>query len=128
LLLLTRLMVPIVRKDGPTAPITALAHVPAALRAQAVLNDYAFGGYLIFAGVRPFIDARAELYGSAALRQYAAITQPDRAVVTRVLQDNHMRWTILSPANPAQVVIDGLPGWCRLYADDVAVVSANPCR
>ena len=30
LLLLTRLMVPIVRKDGPTAPITALAHVPAA--------------------------------------------------------------------------------------------------
>ena len=127
-LVLARLALPIVRTDGPTAPITALAHVPAKLRAQPVLNDYAFGGYLIFAGVRPFIDARAELFGGAALRQYAAITQPDKVVLTGVLLDNHIGWTILSPGNPAQVVIDGLPGWCRLYADGAAVVSARQCR
>jgi len=43
-----RLLLPIVRVDGPAAPVTALAHVPPALAAEAVLNDYNFGGYLIF--------------------------------------------------------------------------------
>ncbi len=60
-----RLLVPEVRVDGPTAPITALAHVPAALRSEPVLNDYDFGGYLIFQGVRPYIDGRADMYGDA---------------------------------------------------------------
>ena len=35
-----------------------------------MLNDYAFGGYLIFEHVRPFIDARAELYGDPMLSLY----------------------------------------------------------
>ncbi len=122
LLLVGRLATPIVRTDGPTAPITALAHVPAGLRAQAVLNDYAFGGYLIFAHVRPFIDARVELYGAAALRQYTAIIHPDRAALAGALESGHIAWTMLSTGNPAVAVMDMLPGWCRLYADDLAVV------
>ena len=28
-----------------------------------VLNDYDLGGYLIYAGMAPFIDGRTELYG-----------------------------------------------------------------
>ncbi len=127
LLVAARLAVPIVRTDGPTAPITALAHVPADLRARPVLNDYAFGGYLIFAHVAPFIDARVELYGGAALRQYAAITRPDAAALGAALTDGHVAWTILSPGNPAVAVMDLLPGWCRLYADGVAVVHARRC-
>ena len=121
-LLALRLTTPIARTDGPTAPITALAHVPAALRAQPVLNDYAFGGYLIFAHVRPFIDARVELYSAAALRQYAAITRPDRAALEAALRGDAVRWTILSPGNPAVALMDVLPDWHRIYADDVAVV------
>ena len=122
LLLTARLATPIVRIDGPTAPITALAHVPAALRAEPVLNDYAFGGYLIFAHVRPFIDARVELYGAASLRQYAAIIHPDSAVIKAALERGHIAWTILSPANPAVAIMDMLPEWCRLYSDGVAIV------
>jgi hypothetical protein len=121
-LLALRLAVPIARVDGPSAPITALAHVPAALRDQPVLNDYGFGGYLTFAHVRPFIDGRAELYGGAFLRQYAALTRPDRAVLRQVLQAYAIRWTILAADDPAVGVIDELPGWCRLYADRIAVV------
>ena len=122
LLLGLRLAMPIVRADSTTAPITALAHVPAALRSQNVLNDYAFGGYLIFARVRPFIDARVELYGAAGLRQYAAITRPDMRALQAVLHDDAIGWTILSPGNPAVALMDVLPHWRRLYADGDAVV------
>jgi hypothetical protein len=124
-LLGARLYLPIVVSDRASAPVTALAHVPASLRAQPVLNDYAFGGYLIFAGVRPFIDARVELYGSDFLRDYAAITRPDRAALERALAANSVVWTILAPGNPALVVLELLPGWCRVSADEVAVVDVR---
>ncbi len=122
LMLAARLAVPVVRVDGPTAPIAALAHVPAALRAEPVLNDYAFGGYLIFEGVRPYIDARAELYGPEALAAYAALVRPDRGVLQAALHDGRIGWTMLAVGNPAAGEMDSLPGWCRLYADGVAVI------
>src|SRR5205807_615320 len=51
----------------PTAALAALAahHVEGP-----VLNDYAFGGYLIFSGIAPFIDGREELYGDAFIKRY----------------------------------------------------------
>ncbi len=124
-LVAVRLGRPVVRVNGPTAPLSALAHVPAALRARPVLNDYAFGGYLIFAGVRPFIDARAELYGPVFLRRYAAVIRPDRQALDGVLGEYGIGWTMLSPGNPAVQLMDGKAGWCRVYADAVAVVHAQ---
>ena len=126
-LVTVRLGRPVMRVDGPTAPLSAFAHVPAALRARPVLNDYAFGGYLIFAGVRPFIDARAELYGPAFLRRYAAVIRPDRPALDGVLGEYGIEWTMLSPDNPAVQLMDGRAGWCRIYVDAVAVVHAR-CR
>ncbi len=128
LLVAVRLLVPIRLGNDATAPVAALARVPQALRGEPVLNDYAFGGYLIFQGVRPFIDARAEMYGPAFLGQYAAIIRPDMGALKTVLQDYGIRWTILSPTNPAVQLMDVLPGWCRLYADSVAVVHVTECQ
>ena len=122
-----RLLLPVVRVDGPAAPITALAHVPPALAAQPVFNDYAFGGYLIFAHVRPFIDGRMDMYGDAFMRQYLSATQPEKAALDKAFRDYGVRWTILALDNPAIGLLDALPHWCRLYADDVAVVHATSC-
>ncbi|MDV6329139.1 hypothetical protein Q5L94_13915, partial [Idiomarina sp. Sol25] len=58
-----RLSIPVARPENPATPAAALAHVPLELRAGPVLNEYAFGGYLIWQGVKPFIDSRADLYG-----------------------------------------------------------------
>src|SRR5205085_10743815 len=57
------------RTDVAT-PAAALAAVEAAHVTGPVLNDYGFGGYLIFAGIPPFIDGRAELYGDEFIRRY----------------------------------------------------------
>lgn len=126
-----RTALPIVRTDGPTAPISALAHVSPSLLAQSVFNDYAFGGYLIYSNVRPFIDARADMYGDPFLRLYGLIIHPDNAALDGTFRRYGVSWTILAPENPAVALLDVLPAWCRLYADQFAVVHVRsligPC-
>ncbi len=67
---LVRLATPMHRIDSAVAPISALAAVPADLRQKPVLNDYSFGGYLIWSHIRPFIDGRADMYGDGMLSLY----------------------------------------------------------
>ena len=117
-----RLLLPLERGDGESTPGAAFAHVPAALAKTAVLNDYAFGGYLIFNEVRPFIDSRAELYGQKFLGRYARIISPDKAALSAALDKYHVRWTIFAADNPAVGAMDTMPGWHRLYADRWAAV------
>jgi fumarate reductase subunit D len=117
-----RLFVPVVRTDSPVAPMSALAHVPHELRTQPLLNDYSFGGYLIFEGVRPFVDSRVELYGDAFLDRYEKIIASDPESVKATLRAYRIRWTILGTHSRAVAVMDGFAGWRRLYADQYAVV------
>jgi hypothetical protein len=123
---LGRVLVPEVRVDGPTAPITALAHVPAALRRQPVLNDYNFGGYLIFEGVRPYIDGRADMYGDDFVAEDDLIQRGGQAATARALARYGIRWSILRPDRPLVGLLDRTPGWKRLYADRFAVVQLGP--
>jgi len=117
-----RLAVPIVRSDGPTAPISALAHVPAALAARPVFNDYGFGGYLIWRGVRPFIDGRSDMYGDAFTQAYFRAVRPDAKELGRLLERYRIDWTLLAARDPSVEVMDATPGWRRLYGDKTAVV------
>jgi hypothetical protein len=87
------------------------------------LNDYDFGGYLIFAGVAPFIDGRTDLYGGAfTARHHRAVTLADLPDFIALLDEYEIAATLLSPQTPAAALLDRLPGWRRLHADDVAVV------
>jgi hypothetical protein len=117
-----RLALPVTRVDGPAAPITALQHVPASLRARPVFNDYGFGGYLISQGVRPFIDGRTDMYGDAFTNAYFRAEQPDLATLDGLLGRWRVAWTILAADDPVVAVMDRKPGWRRLYADRYAVV------
>ncbi len=117
-----RLLVPEVRVDGPTAPVTALAHVPAALRTQPVLNDYDFGGYLIFEGVRPYIDGRADMYGDAFVADDDQIQRASQSAMDAAIARYHIRWAILRPDRPLTDALARTPGWKRTYADKFAVV------
>jgi hypothetical protein len=117
-----RIFIPASRVDSPVAPIAALQHVPPELRAEHVLNDYSFGGYLIFEGVRPFVDSRVELYGDQLLARYARIIEADPSEVRATLRAYDIRWTILGRHSPTVQVMDTLPGWHRFYSDDFAVV------
>ncbi len=121
-LVAVRIWLPIERRDGPSAPIAALAAVPAELRALPVLNAYGFGGYLIFEHVRPFIDGRADMYLGPMLALSAKLAAGDPATVNATTEKYRVAWTIFPPEDAVVGFLDRQPGWRRLYADKVAVV------
>lgn len=88
-----------------------------------VLNEYGFGGYLIYAGVAPYIDGRADLYGDRFIENYAKaifLTEPERFYA--LLKEHKIGWTLIPPHFPVIALLDKLPGWRRLHSDSVAVV------
>ena len=116
-----RLAVPFQLQDGPTLPIAALDETPPAVIARPVLNDYGMGGYLIFRGVKPFIDGRTDMYGDAFNARYDAAVS-SRPALEAVLAEQQVAWTLLRPGSPAVRLMDTEPGWRRLYTGPYAVV------
>jgi hypothetical protein len=120
--LLVRIAVPLGPERTGAAFAATLASVPEPLRAKPVLNDYSLGGKLIFAGVRPFIDSRADLYGDAFLTRYREILKPDRAALERALSEYAIRWTIFPAEQPILLLMDQESGWRRLPEVDGLVI------
>ena len=124
-LAVARLALPVTRGDDAVTPASALAHVPRFVRETPVLNGYAFGGYLIWNGVRPFIDSRADLYGDIFLENYASLTAPDKDALAATLAYYHIGWTIFAANAPVVKILDATPGWHRFYGDKLAVVHVH---
>lgn len=111
-----------VRPDPIITPQAAIAEANLA-KAGPVLNDYSFGGYLIFAGIPTFIDGRGELYGAPFIDRYnRALALIDLGDFLKLLDDYNIGATLLAPRTPAVAMLDRLPQWRRVYSDDVAVV------
>ena len=99
------------------APSAAVAYAKDHQLTGPVFNDYEFGGYLIFSGIAPFVDGRADMYGDAFLKRAATASE-----LPSLLQQYAIAWTILDPGDARVALLDHLPGWQRAYADDIAVV------
>jgi hypothetical protein len=120
-----RLALPATPPDNVANPRALIAAVPAALRAQPVFNEYSFGGPLILAGIRPYVDGRSELYGDAFMNDYVAILGGDLARFDRAAARYNIRWAML-PANSTLAALLVKSGWRRVYADKVGVILARP--
>jgi hypothetical protein len=120
-----RLAKPLVRHDNGNVPVSAFAHVPPPLMTQHVFNEYAFGGYLIFKGVKPYIDGRADMYGDAFVQQYLAIAGGVEPDVDKAFKRWNITWVIVSPRDGLVSLLDRKPGWRRLYSDPFAVLFAR---
>jgi hypothetical protein len=113
------------RDVRPALNITPEAAVANAGLAEAgpVLNDYSFGGYLIFAGIPTFIDGRGELYGGPFITRFNRdVSLADLRDFLKLLDEYKFGATLLAPDTPAIAMLDRLPDWQRVYSDDVAVV------
>jgi hypothetical protein len=113
------------RDVRPAPEITPEASVANASLAKAgpVLNDYSFGGYLIYAGIPTFIDGRGELYGGQFVARYNRdVSLADLRDFLKLLDQYKIGATLLAPDTPAVALLDRLPDWQRVYSDDVAVV------
>jgi hypothetical protein len=112
--LMVRIALPVDPDHAGTPFAAALGTVPPSLRTQPVLNEYSLGGRLIFNGIRPFIDSRADLYGEEFLSRYRRINAADRSELDRTLSEYRIAWTIFPTGHPIISVLDEHPGWRRL--------------
>ena len=123
LLVFGRLAVPLVPDENGANPRGLIANIPGSLRSQPVLNGYTMGGPLILAGIRPYVDGRADMYGDEFIADYIAITDGDLARFDRAVRKYGIRWTILPAGNGALVkALDTSKEWRRVYADQVGVI------
>ena len=92
-------------------------------QAKRIFSTSPFGGYLVFRDIKAFIDGRAELYGEQFVMDYFdAVTAKDVETLLRLLDTYQIDATLLTPTLPATKVLDHLPGWKRLYTDDISVI------
>jgi hypothetical protein len=122
-LLIARALIPLTPPESVSNPRSLLAHVPAELKSQPVFNEYSFGGPLILAGIKPYIDGRSELYGDQFMTDYTAIAMGDWQRFERAVQRYHIRWAVLPQGEfKLREQLDHAPGWRRIYADKVGVI------
>ncbi|WP_309603354.1 hypothetical protein [Sphingomonas sp.] len=122
-LLLFRATLPLEPTENGAYPRSAIAALPADLRAAPGLNDYSFGGPLIQAGIKPYIDGRSDMYGDAFFADYQRILDGDRGAFDRAATHHGLRYTMLAPRYAALIArLDSDPAWQRIYADQIAII------
>ncbi len=117
-----RIALPLSPERSGAAFAATLNRVPQSLLSRPVLNEYGIGGQLIFNGVRPFIDGRADLYGDAFLTSYHRMIAPNRAELEHTLSQYGIAWTIFPSNHPIVQVLDQERGWRRLVEGNGIVI------
>lgn len=123
--ILLRLWIPFEPAYSRTTPRKLLAHVPADLRTKPVFNDYSFGGPLILAGIKPYIDGRADMYGDTFVLDWQDMARGDMAKFEGAVRKYDIRWTVLRPDQTLTKQLDASPRWRRIYADKIGVIHAR---
>ena len=108
------------RQDEAISPVAAVAAARSMGVKGPVFNSYAFGGYLIFVGIPPFIDGRADMYGEAFLGRYARAEAGEG--LPELLAEYKFGWTITEPGLAASRALAHLSDWRKIYSDQFAVV------
>jgi hypothetical protein len=120
--LTVRIVTPLSTERTGAAFAATIANLPEPLRSKPLLNDYSLGGKLIFAGLRPFIDSRADLYGDAFLTRYRRITWPEQDALDQALSEYGIAWTIFPSGARIVPMLDHEPGWRRSFESDGLVI------
>jgi hypothetical protein len=106
-------------RGAPVAAVTELKK----LNLARVLNDYDFGGYLIYRGVDTFIDGRTELFGEKFFVDHnnaSGLAEPEN--LFRLLDQYRIEATFLRTQSAATSLLDHLDGWEKVYSDDIATI------
>jgi hypothetical protein len=121
-LLALRALWPNVPTENAANPCHLIAAVPTSLRAQPMFNGYTFGGPIILARMRPYIDGRADMYGDPFVLDYSRIMDGDTGRFDAAVRRYNIRWTMLPTGSVLAQVLDRSPAWRRVYADRVGAI------
>jgi hypothetical protein len=104
----------------PTAAVNHILHIDPTGR---VYNDFSFNGYLIFRGVKTFIDGRTDqLFGGGFLtRVFESPYRPDDEFLA-LLDEYKTSSALVVPGSAQARKLEESLSWVRRYEDDIAVV------
>ena len=87
------------------------------------LNDYRFGGALIYRDIPVFIDGRADLYDKKVMEPYIeAMIDGKASAIEKIIHEYQITWALLSPDSSAVAYFDTKTNWQRYYSDSNAVI------
>ena len=109
--------------DPAVFPIDAVARARAAGLQGNVFNEFAWGGYLLYAWPerRVFIDGQTDFYGEELTREYADLRAARGAWEAR-LSHRGIELVVLPPDAPLVQRLAGMPAWRTWYADGTATI------
>jgi hypothetical protein len=106
------------------SPVEAVNYIRQAGLTGRMLNEYEFGGYLIWAlpEQKVFIDGRCDLFDwTGVLTEYgrwATLSEDPKILLDKYQID----FCLFRKTAPQARVLQNLPGWRRLYQDDLASI------
>jgi hypothetical protein len=111
-----------VAKDEPVHAVDYLRQhsVPGPM-----FNDYAFGGYLVWAlgpKHQVFIDGRADLYEETGVLLDYNIVEDITPATMGILRNYGIRSCMVGSDTPLATLLSALPGWDRVYSDNLAAI------
>jgi hypothetical protein len=87
-----------------------------------LLNNYRFGGYLVWAGQKVFVDGRSDPYErGGALSDYLYISQLKPGAMT-VLKAYGIQACLLERDEPLATFLAASPEWDRVASDEIAAL------
>ncbi len=112
------------RQVEDQSPVRAVEFLKAHHLSGPMLNDWDFGGYLIWAAPEHpvFIDGRGDIFGwSGVVDQFGKWAQLQSDPNT-LLNKYGISFCVLSRDSPMIVVLRLLPGWKEAYSDNVSAI------
>ena len=103
-------------------PVRAVAYLQAHSVPRPIFNTYNFGGYLVWAGEKVFVDGRADPFErGGSLSDYFYITnlRPGALVV---LRSYGIQSCLLQRGEPLATMLAASPDWQEVYADNLSVL------
>jgi len=106
------------------SPVKALEFIRTHHLPGPIVNEYVFGGYLIWAAPEypVFIDGRADVFEEtgvlADFGNWATLQNPPAGLLDRY----HVNLCLLSSNSPMRQVLPLVPGWSEVYSDNISVI------
>jgi hypothetical protein len=110
------------KKVAEQFPVQALEYMRAHPVPGPLFNSYGFGGYMIEAGYKTFIDGRSELFEqTGVLSDYVHITFL-RPGALQVLGGYGIQSCLLQRDEPFATLLASSPDWSKVYSDQLSAL------
>jgi hypothetical protein len=110
------------KKVAQVYPVGALEYMRTHNVSRRIMNEYGFGGYLVFAGEKTFIDGRGDLYErNGVLGDYVHFANLKPGSL-QVLRNYGVETVLLDPGSSLVTVLLASHEWQQFYRDKTTVI------